>query len=310
MRRNVALAVVTLLAPLAAAQDRKPDAKPPAEQDATPTAQPADDILSGPKVEETQAERSLVRRNFQGKVQRLDTNPAEAAAELLSLDASTRAKVKAILDKRAATLDKIVRDNLELLLKFQNTPDRRGKLALLRDAREVFKPLDADGKLQDQIAAALPKDQADRYKEILEGYWQTLVADAEQEARGGKDKATAAEIRAREVLLAFGTEIRRSYERQVASRVRELEDFLGKLGLPAEKEAKLRTMFAEFAERTKLKPTEQQRREFALKVLRELDREQQQKVLAEILGRPEEKPQGTPMEPEDEPMKEMTPAPR
>lgn len=303
--RTTTLVAAALLAGTALAQT------PPKDAPGKPT--PAEsDVLSGPKVGETQTERSLVRRNFQGRIQRLDSTPAEAAVELLSLDAATKSKVRAILDKRASTLDSIVLSNLELLLKFQNTGDRRGKLALLREAKEVFKPLDSDGPLQTQIAAVLPKDQAERYNELIEGYWTTLVADAEQEARSGKDKATGAEIRAREVLLAFGTEIRRSYERQVASRVRELEEFLGKLGLPAEKEAKLRTMFAEFAERTKLKPTEQQRREFALRVLRELDREQQRKVLTDILGRPgqppaAEKEEGTPMRPEDEPMKEMDP---
>lgn len=287
--------------------------------DKTPPASTGpEEVLSGPKVKETQAERSLIRRNFQGRVQRLDSSPAEAAVDLLSLDAETKAKVKAILDTRTSTLDRIVRENLELLLKFQNTPDRRGKLTLLREAKETFKPLEQKGTLQDQIIKVLPKDQADRYRELIQGYWDTLIADAEQEARNGKDKAGRVEIQAREVLLAFGTEIRRSYERQIASKTKALEEFLGKLGLSAEKEAKLRTLFAEFAERTKGKPTEQQRRDFFLKIMRELDKDQQKKALEEVLGR--SKPEATqdtapmmdePAEPTDpkppEPMKDADP---
>lgn len=283
-------------------------------------AQPEGDVLSGPKVKETQSERTLIKRDFSGKVQRLDANPAEAAVELLTLGEATRAKVKAIMDERTAALDLIVRDNLELLVKFQNTGDRKGKMALLREYRAVFKDLEAKGKLQDQMRAALPKDQATRYDELIAGYWDTVVADAEQEAKKGKETAGRSEILVREGLLAFGGEIKRSYERQIGAKTKELEEFLGKLGLTPEKETKIRNLFTDSFQATKGKPTAQQRRELMVKVLRELDAEQRKIVIKELLGKPDSTPETTPENPvkdpkapmteSDEPMAPMTDAPK
>lgn len=280
MRAHVLSTLSFLLAAPVLAQDKPKD--PPTAQPAEPAK---DDVLSGPKVKETVAEKSLVRRNFQGRVQRLEVNPAEAAIELLSLDAATAAKVKKVVGERTQVLDRIVRENLDLLLKIQNTADRRGKIGLLREAREKFKDLEARGKLQEEVAKVLPAEQAKRYEELIKGYWETLLADAEQEAGAGKEKPAKSEIATREVLLAFGAEIRRSYERQIASKTKELEEFLGKLGLSAEKEAKIRNFFVEYAERTKGRASEQQRRDLFQKVLRELDRDQQKIVLDEVLGK-------------------------
>ena len=280
------------------------------------------DVLSGPKVKETQSERTLIKRDFSGRVQRVEANPAEAAVDLLAIDEATRAKVKAIVDERTAALDRIVRDNLELLVKFQTTADRKGKMALLREYREVFKDLEAKGKLQDQVKAVLPKEQAARYDELIAGYWDTVVADAQQEATKNKEKTGRAEILAREGLLAFGGEIRRSYERQIASKTKELEEFLGKLGLTPEKEEKLRTMFADSFIATKGKATAQQRRDLMQRVLRELNAEQRKIVIKELLGQPVGKPTGepdakpensTPMAPMtegEEPMAPMTESPK
>jgi hypothetical protein len=266
---------------------------------------PAEDVLSGPKVKETQSERTLVKRDFSGKVQRLDANPAEAAVELLTLDEATRAKVKAVVDERTAAMDRIVRDNLELLVKFQNTGDRKGKMALLREYREVFKEIESKGKLQDQVKAVLPKEQAARYDELIAGYWDTVVADAQQEAKKNKETAGRGEILAREGLVAFGGEIRRSYERQIGAKTKELEEFLGKLGLTPEKETKIRNMFTDSFQATVGKPTAQQRRDLMMKVLRELDAEQRKIVIEELLGKEHgtsENMKPAPMVESDEPM--------
>jgi hypothetical protein len=259
----------------------------------TPADPPPADVLSGPKVKETQAERTLVKRDFRGRVQRLEAHPAEAAVELLIVDQPTKAKVSAVVDERTATLDRLVRDNLELLLKFQNTPDRRGRLALLREAGALIKELDAKGTLEERIKPLLPKDQATRFDELIAGYWDTIVADAQQEGRNGEGKPDAktpsktpgrTEILTREKLQAFGAEVKRSYERQIAAKTKELEAFLGKLGLSPEKETTIRNVFTDSFQKTGGKPTPQQRRELGMKVFRELDREQQRLLLKELFS--------------------------
>src|SRR5688572_10940123 len=83
-------------------------------------SKPAEAVLSGPKVEAKAQARTLVERDETGHVKRLDIPPAEAALKLLELDDATKEKAQAILDKRAAILDKIVKENLLLLVELSN----------------------------------------------------------------------------------------------------------------------------------------------------------------------------------------------
>lgn len=269
------------------------------------------DPLAGPKVKETQEERSLIKRNFEGRVQRLEVTPDEAAVELLSLDQDVQKRVRAVLDDYNATLDRLVIGNLELLVKLTNTPGRREKIELIREAKEAFKELEAKGKLRERVAKELSKEQAERYESLIKGYWDVLIDDATQQgAKEEKAKAPGrGEIAIREALVAFGQEIRRSYDRQIAAKAKELEELLKKLDLPTEKETKIRNMFSEFFEKTKGNARPQQKAEFVQRVLRELDKEQRERVIRELFGKaggtkplPEEV---TPMK--DEPMKDGEP---
>lgn len=262
------------------------------------------DVLKGPKVGETQTQRSLVKRNFQGRVQRLEMSPDEAAIDLLSLDAQTRAKVDKILNERATILDRVVIGNLDLLGELQQTSDRRGKLKLLGDFREKLKDLEARGTLREEVEKVLPKEQAERYRDQIDGYWKVVIDDAMQEgtnnSKNDKSGKTAepsrTQITMRETLLAFGVEIKRSYERQIAGKTKELEAFLSKLGLSEEKEAKIREMYREFFERYRNGASEGQRRELFQRVMRELTKEQQKVALAEVLGRTGGKDSAKPMD--------------
>lgn len=271
-------------------------------QPETRTAEPPQqDVLSGPKVRETAGERSLIRRDFQGRVRRLEIPPEEAAIELLRLDEPTKAKTQKILDECSAILDKAVRDNIDLLLRLQSA-DRRVRLDLIREFGESLKELRSWGTLREEVRGVLPKEQATRYNELIDGYWDVVVSDAVQAAQRENSTRPApgrAEVLAREVLTSLGNEIRRSFERQIGQRAREFEELLGKLGLSPEKESKIRGMLADHVERTGGKPTPQQRRDLVLRIYGELDREQKRIAAQELLGLAdrEKKP-----EPEPEPM--------
>lgn len=299
---RVAVLLVCGRAMAQAADPVKPETAQPEPAKAEPTkaepgkALPAD-VLKGPKVGETQTQRSLVRRNFQGRVQRLEMSPDEAAIDLLSLDAATRAKVDKILSERATILDRVVIGNLDLLGELQQTNDRRGRLKLLGDFREKLKDLEARGTLREEVEKVLPKEQAQRYRDQIDGYWKVVIDDAMQEgtnnSKNDKSGKTAepsrTQITTRETLLAVGVEIKRSYERQIAGKTKELEEFLSKLGLSQETEEKIREMYREFFERYRNGSTETQRRDLFQRVFRQLNKEQQKVALAELLGRPAKK---------------------
>ncbi|MFN7315176.1 MAG: hypothetical protein ACK5VN_05840, partial [Phycisphaerae bacterium] len=56
------------------------------------------DSLAGPKIAAKDAEkRTIVRRDFQGKLERLDERPEIAAVRMLPLDEATRAAVDTII---------------------------------------------------------------------------------------------------------------------------------------------------------------------------------------------------------------------
>ncbi|MEK6701141.1 MAG: hypothetical protein AABZ53_02685 [Planctomycetota bacterium] len=286
---------VILVCGHAAAQTPPAEPVKPEPAKAEPGLPP--DVLAGPKVGETQTQRSLVRRNLQGRVQRLEMSPDEAAIDLLSLDAATKAKVDKILNERATILDRVVIGNLDLLGELQQTNERRGKLKLLGDFREKLKDLEARGTLREEVEKVLPKEQADRYRDQIDGYWSVVIDDAMQEGKntskndksGKTPEPSRASITARESLLAFGVEIKRSYERQIAGKTKELEEFLSKLGLSQETEEKIREMYREFFERYRNGSSETQRRDLFQRVFRQLNKEQQKIALAEVLGRPAKK---------------------
>jgi hypothetical protein len=88
-------------------------AKPPAPP--SPPAAPAarEPSLGGPKVAEEATKPTLIQRELDGSIKRLDTSPPEAAVRLLKLDDPTRAKVNAILTEQSAAWDALIRTNLK-----------------------------------------------------------------------------------------------------------------------------------------------------------------------------------------------------
>jgi hypothetical protein len=274
MNRSRAFQVTCLLAACAGASIAS-------AQDAQPTDT---DVLSGPKVKETHTERSLVQRDFSGKVRRLELNPDEAAIDLLTLDRETRAKVNTILSERAAILDRAVIENLDLLVKAQSTTDRKGKLELAREFQDKTKDLTARGRLRDEVVKVLSKEQEERYRESISGYWEAMLADARQQGSDKKEGFNLNEVAAREMLMVVGFEIRRSYERQIGSKTKELEALLQKLGLTEEKESRLRNMFTEFFEKYRTTATPKIRLDFFNRVMNQLDMDQKRIVITELLG--------------------------
>src|SRR5436853_2085458 len=105
--RAVAAAITLALAAGAWAQDKAPS-KP--------------DPLGGPRVNggERVGPATLVQRDFSGKIKRLEVPPEEAALERLNLDQPTREKIQSVLAARAQVLDKIVVDNIDLVVRFAN----------------------------------------------------------------------------------------------------------------------------------------------------------------------------------------------
>ena len=256
------------------------------EPDPKPATQPAADPLGGPKVEPRTGEPSLVATGMEGTIKRLEVSPEEAALPLLGLDDKEIEATVKVLDERAALLDKIVSENIPLLLKFQalrQGDTQKEQMQALTELAKALKPLREAHRLRDELARAMTPEKAEKMNRLVAEYWTAIYTEAEQtlKVKGGR-VPTRAEISGYQTLLAVGLDIKRSYERVVGSRQAELDGFLKKLSVTPEQDTKIRNLATDYAQKTLGKPTPDQRTEFFAKVLKELDNEQKAQLLREF----------------------------
>lgn len=303
-----ALTVAAVLASPAVAQPSKKGIEPakpnpapaaaPAQPTSAPAATPADPApLKGPSATTPDAKPSLVRRDFSGKIIRLDMQPAEAAVQLLNLGEPDRAKVDAILLDRSKILDQIVTDNLELLVKLQGARES-GNAQLLaqltRDLADKAAPLAKRGPLATELMGVLPKAQGDELKRLVQEYFKAIVdedlakpaserepSDMSAPARDNGPDSRARAMR-NEVLAMTGVEIKRAYDRTIGSQARDFDQMIRDLNLTPEQESKVRQLVGESFQKTYGKATPQERSRVFWKVYEVLDPAQKQALIAKI----------------------------
>jgi hypothetical protein len=251
---------------------------------------PGAEVLSGPKVDETAGRSTLVEYDFQGRVERLETSPEEAALGMLKLDEATKKATAEILAERTAVLDKIVVENIPLLIRFQTAQkagDKRDLADLTKDLAAKLEPLRDKGKLKERLLVVLPEDQRSRFDTLVTGYWKAVLDEARDDAakqakEAGKRSgrlATTREALRKEIALAVGQEIKRSYERTIGQRAADFEKLLADLGLDPETERKVRGMVTDHVQKYLGSSTPAQNRELFFRILSVLNEEQRAKAI-------------------------------
>jgi len=219
-----------------------------AQDGAGPSAAP----LAGPKLSEPASGRpSLLRFDFAGRVAPTDEPPEFEALKHLDLPPAALRAVEALKLQRSKFLDDFVSGNINLLIKFgsagaaQNVPDL---LMLTHEALGPLRPLVEAGPLAPRVRALLPTELADRYDAALREYWTAVIADGQRtlDKDGNTPPVVAVVIKTR--VESFGREIERAF-----ARVERSGDFLytyliGDLGLQSEPAARVRELFADFAD--------------------------------------------------------------
>lgn len=244
--------------------------------------------LGGPTVKERPAKATLVERDFKGKLKRTEVPPEEAALGLLALEPEVKAKTDAVLAARGAVLDPIVVDNVELVVKLYNARlagDRRDQISVMTEFMKKLQPLNARGRLADELRGALPKDKAAQFDAILAEYRKVATDEASAEARRNNEFVNARTLETRENLASLGLEIKRSYERQISSKAAEFDRVIAQLGLKTEQETKIRNMVTEFTQQNKGKGTPEQKRALFFRIMAQLDPDQQKRLVSLYLGR-------------------------
>ncbi len=274
-----------LLAPLflitapAWAQVAPDSALPPAS---TPGA------LSGPTIEATsKAPMTLVARDFDGKLRRLEISAEEAALERLTLSDEEKSLTAEILRERGAILDGVVGKNTDLLIRLQGLRESRTPdgVAALRQMAAKLEPLRKRGRLRDEIASVLEIENQKRFVTMVDEYHAAIIADTLAELRKDNPDATIAEATGRERLLGLGHEIRRSYERTLAEKTGKLEEIITLLKLDEAQEAKVRALALEFGQQSMGRPTQAQTMRLIGDISRELNTEQRATFVRELYAR-------------------------
>lgn len=259
--------------------------EPPAK---LPESKPAPDAapLSGPRLTApATADNGLVRRTFDGKVERLE-QPAELVAiEKLSLDKHIREKLDAIALKRARVIDEFVADNLPMLNEFQAAAATQNKAALFKLLGEASKKLDTlwkDGSLEKQCRDLLPMDQQARFDKLVNDYWDAVVAEHKADPTdvddNGKPKNRLG-IMIEERLKSFGKEIEKSFYRVAESGELFYRYLFKDVALIGDQPAQVRTILADFSRETRLAPTKAQGEKLFRDLSRVLDADQRKQVI-------------------------------
>jgi hypothetical protein len=273
--------MIGLIAGLAMAQDSVPGSAPIDPAAPAEVANP----LAGPEVSPAGADgaanKSLVERDFEGKVKKLEERPEEAALRLLTLSAREKAATDAVLAERSAMLDKLVRENINLLVRAQTAREggsQDERKAIYAEFREKLAPLTANGTFEEQIARGLTPENAERFRAITREYWQAVMqepGDMEGQGRGGG-------ARVRLGLETMGQEIKRAYERVIGEGTEKIERLVAELQLTPEQQGKIREISIKFAQESKQKATGLQKAKLFLQIRRELTPEQRERF-AELI---------------------------
>ncbi|MBX9735292.1 MAG: hypothetical protein K2X32_00060, partial [Phycisphaerales bacterium] len=151
------------------------------------SAEPATprDPLAGPSVSEKKKPLTLIERDADGRVKRLEVTPAEAASKIMPLSKETREKVDNVIVTQAATMDQVVRDNFDLIVKAAGAFDSKDKVASTRYVQELWQvsePVRKRGQLVEQIAKVLSKAEAYQLRSLVREYLKARLKDEEDAA--------------------------------------------------------------------------------------------------------------------------------
>lgn len=276
------LAAATAAALIFTLTQSDPGAAAPADTAAPPA-------LSGPRVENPDRPKSLVERDFAGKLKRLEVDPAQAALPLLDLNAEEKAATEKILNERAAIMDTIVTDNLREVVEMSQAFAARDAAAGLRLAGELFRKSGAlvdRGRLVDELAGVLTEANAAELHRLTNEYLRAAIEEsAQQNGVNGRPRGRQGAV-AYERLAGWGNEIRLAFERTIVARGRELEDLLKQLGATPEQESKIRAVIEETYVATFGKPTKAQQTAGFIKIFGLLNDDQRAQLRKRLADQP------------------------
>ncbi|MFZ4576150.1 MAG: hypothetical protein ACOYN0_17330, partial [Phycisphaerales bacterium] len=243
--------------------------------------------------------KGLVSRDFDGRVRVLDGTVPEEALALLTLSAREREATGALLGRRAKLLEDFVSENVFLLGKI-DTAEKAGNKAdvawFILEAVAKLKPVTKEGTLEQQLAKALDKPNADRLLSLVREYDRAAIKD--RCSRVNKDGKLPSKFEAAAGLRveSFGREIERAYKRLESSGELGFRLIFQGVKLTDAQQDKVRELMELHQRTTKGNATEKENATLFMAILPHLSKEQAARAIANIKGLEQGKP-AKPVEP-------------
>lgn len=216
-----------------------------------PAAHADDPPLAGPRVDRPgiATAPTLVERDFDGRLKRLEGLPVEAALDRMNLTGDERDAALKPLRARSLAIEKILRENLKLVIDaqaaFKPGDDGRGQRAVVR-LYELAQPVLGGPKPLDLAAAELDDDHARELRRIVGEYTKAAVEDRMAGHVDGKKADRFGAFVAENAATVF-KEIELAAKRVFEGGDRDFQELSRKLELTPEQESKIQAMFIEMA---------------------------------------------------------------
>lgn len=209
--------------------------------------------LAGPTAAETPRQATLVERSYDGSVKRLETTPEEAAVALLDLAEGVQERVATIFVERAEFLDKVVAQELDLLIRLGNAGQAGDPRGVALEGIALYQrlgPMFDEGRLVDRVAAELPPERQREYRRLVREYWEAVVGEKQAAAKPRRRGRVELLIEAKGE--ALGVELERSFERLLKGPGGGFDLLAGYLALRPDQEARIRPLWVRYMELVEL----------------------------------------------------------
>lgn len=226
--------------PPAAAPATQPATTPSATQ---PAAAPPAGFLAGPKADVPAEHRpTLVERNFDGTLVRLDMDPDMAAVLRLPLSEAARAQVEELVTDRLRWTDRFVRDHYRQIIEVR-TAIADGQRPNPQMAERLLQPVRAHERFTAVAQVALTAKEVATARAMATEYRDALRA----ELRKAAPDASEAQIDARLEIEEFGRMVAQSIQRRADAANARLREVSETLELTPEQTERVRAIFMEYA---------------------------------------------------------------
>ncbi|MFM1803385.1 MAG: hypothetical protein RL136_264 [Planctomycetota bacterium] len=287
-RISPSLIAATLMAcaPLATSPERvvaqeieKRTAEEPMIQDAEA---PAGDLLKGPPVVDSDS-RTLVKRDLEGRLRRIEGRPEVAALAMLAIDPDVRDAAMRIVEERFEVVREHVIDQIDLLRESSDATragDRARAEELQREMIRRFDGWSERAPLLMSLAAVMPADAHAELTRMVDEYWSAWLASE----AGTGNRAKPAELERRLAAQLLRGELTAVHNAALRPLQQRLDRIYEVAEVTDEQRAVIREAVIAHVKSTRLRQDADARLALSRAILAVLDDMQKERILAAALA--------------------------